>query len=349
MSYLISYNNSLNINYDEFSESSYRNIVVYNNLQENSGNSDNDSVDIDNSYLLNFNSNCKKKKTEELLENTQSRNNEKLYESNSFHNCSASNKSVLDFKNYIINNLNNVNNVNNLNNLNILNNNNTKENKKLIGKKIGKEKENRIKKPKFITENPSEKTLFNFGYFDENTKKTIKDALTSNIKKNNKKRRMYRTDEIIIKFMGKLFKKLINRINIKLKISKSKKFFRYLPDCFIKEYKKMILKAKKKKNLADIDFTLETIFSTEFFKIEKEILKDNIETIKYLKKAENKTIYENSNFYIFKDYKFSQILKEFFNSKEFGMDISVLKDENQEIEYIKEYIIKVEKFVNFFI
>ena len=349
MSSLKSNNNlTLNNNFDEFSEFSNNNANIY-NMSENFENSFyNNETSIINSDLIVFNSNFKKSKTIELFENSENRNSEKFYERNSFHNLS-NNKSFIDLNFYDLKIVNNINKEN-------------KENKEFIGKKIkkGKKAEERIKKPKFIAENPLDKTIFNVGNFDNYSKKMIDEAMNLNNKKKynrknvttnskNKKRRMYRTDEIINKLMGKLFRKLINQINAKLEISKSKKKFKFLPDCYIKKFKSMILKAKKEKNLASVDFTLETIFSTEFFKIEKKIFVNNINTIKYLKESKNKTIYENSNFNIFKDMKFSQILNQFFYSKEFGMDISIFKDEQQEEDYIKEYIFKAKKLLNLFL
>ena len=68
----------------------------------------------------------------------------------------------------------------------------------------------------------------------------------------------------------------------------------------------MILEAKKQKKLAEKDYTLEYIFSTEFSEMEKKnIIKNNINTIKYLKEEKNKAIYENSNFSNYKDMKLS--------------------------------------------
>ena len=303
------------------------------NLSENFGNSlDNNTASMLNSNLFCFNSNFKNNIPNGFYENNQNRNIEESNERHSFHNFSSFTKSFLDLNIFNINNVNNVNNEN-------------KGNNEFIGKKIEKIK----KKSKFITENPLDKTIFNIGDFDKYSKRIIYDALNLITNKKIKiKKRMYRTDEILNKFLHKLFKKLINQINAKLELSQSKKFFKYLPDCYIKKYKSMLFNAKKQKNLANVDFTLETILSTEFDKNGKKIFVDNINTINYLKDEKNKTIYENSNFYIFKDMKFSEILKQFFNSKEFGMDISILKDKAQEEEYIKIYIFKAKKFLNLF-
>ena len=321
---------------DNFNE-----IPDFSSLSGNSENSlDNNAAFMFNSNSLYFNSNLENSIPNDVSENSQSRNIEKLNERHSFHNFSSSNKSFLDLNIFNINNINDVNNVNNEKNEN-------KENSEFIGKKKGRKAEKIKKKSKFITENPSDKTIFNIGDFSNYSKGIIDDAL--NLNTNSEiKRRMYRTDEILNKFLHKFFKKLINQINAKLELSQSKKFFKYLPNCYIKKYKSELFKAKKQKNLADVDFTLETILSTEFDNNRKKIYVDNIKTINYLKEEKNKAIYENSNFYIFKDMQFSKILEQFFYSKEFGMDISILKDKDHKEEYIKKYIFKAKKFINLF-
>ena len=237
-------------------------------------------------------------------------------------------------------------------------NDNNCKNKEFIGKKT--------RRPIFITKNPQNSqnvTIFTNGDFDAFSKKMINDALNNNYKKKkisknedtneqtnnikNKKTRKYRTDEIINKFLGKFFKTTTSKLNEKLEIANSKKFFKNLPPCYIKNYKSMILTAKKSKKIAEMDYTLEKIFSTEFIKIEKKNkLINNVSTINYLKNEKNKSIYENSNYSIFKDIKLSEIFNQYFNSKEFGMEISMLKDQGQKEDYIKDFIFKVKKFFN---
>ena len=228
-------------------------------------------------------------------------------------------------------------------------NNKEKNNKVFIGKKRGKNisKDN----PKFIAENPIAKDIFTIGDFDNYSKKIINEVNNNLIKKDYKikdTRRKYRKDEILIKFMPKLFKEIKNKINKKLKRCKSKKYFKNLPKKYIEEYISMIVNSKKHGSLATIDYTLETIFTTKFNETRNNKLQKNINTIEYLKEENNKYIYENSNFNVYKDLKFSEILKNYFGSKEFGMHISELKDQHQEEDYIKEYILQVKKILNLF-
>ena len=221
------------------------------------------------------------------------------------------------------------------------------DNKKIIGKKFLK----KIKKPKYIAENQMDKTIFSTGDFDNYSKNVINDV--KNWQNKNLiikyQKRKYRKDEILLKFMSKLFKKLISKINKKLTKCKSKQKFNYLPQSYIKGYIRTISKAKKQENIPNIDYTLEDILSTEFDETEKKNkLENNKNTLKYLKEEKNKAIYERSDFFIFKDLKFSELLNIFFNSKEFGMDLSILKDKNEEENYIKEYIFQAKKISNLF-
>ena len=224
---------------------------------------------------------------------------------------------------------------------------NITENKKIIGKKILK----KIEKPKYIAENQMDKTIFSTGDFDNYSKNIINDV--KNWQNKNLiikyQKRKYRKDEILLKFMPKLFKKLISKINKKLTKCKSKHKFKYLPKSYIKKYIGMISKAKKQENIPNIDYTLEDILSIEFDETEKKNkLENNKNTLKYLKEEKNKAIYEKSDLFIFKDLKFSELINNFFNSKEFGMDISILKDKNEEEDYIKEYIFQAKKILNLF-
>ena len=45
--------------------------------------------------------------------------------------------------------------------------------------------------------------------------------------------------------------------------------------------------------------------------------------------------------------KFSQVFKEYLESKEFGFEISNLKKDNENEKYIKDYIVKGKNFLNF--
>ena len=71
----------------------------------------------------------------------------------------------------------------------------------------------------------------------------------------------------------------------------------------------------------------------------------NLSVIKYLEG--NKAVNEKSNFNIIKNMKLSEIFREYLESKEFGLEISALKKDNENDKYIKKYIIKAKTFLNF--
>ena len=72
----------------------------------------------------------------------------------------------------------------------------------------------------------------------------------------------------------------------------------------------------------------------------------NLKVLKYLEN--NKEIGEKSKFNKIKNMKYSQIFNEYLESKEFGKEISTLKQENESDKYIKDYIFKARNFLNFF-
>ena len=244
--------------------------------------------------------------------------------------------------------------------------------------KIKKENNNFIgKKLKFRTDKLKDtKILFNTGKFDDYSEEIFNEAFESFkalASKNRKiknilgetKIRKNMNDEIRTKFMSKFFKCLIKRLNIKLKLVKSKKLFHFLPAIFIKNYTSNILKAKKTKNFSEIDLTFKGILSTNFYgtenisKLKKNKYSLNLSTLEYLE--DNTDINEYLNYNMIKNKKFSQLFQEYLYSKEFKMDIYYLKfkkkkdknkEENKENieddEYIIKYIINAFDFINSF-
>jgi hypothetical protein len=271
------------------------------------------------------------------------------------------------------------------NNINSFNNQGKERNEtnKYLGKKI-----------KFLSDNINDSTIFKLGTFDSYSKKMINKANQlieeeeeyrknkKNVKKKREinpkkekidyeKSRKYDTDLIRSKSVPKLIKSTTNKVNIKLKMAKSKRTFRNLPPKYIKIFISDILKAKKepKGNVSDYNLTLENIYSKEFYgekeeKEEKEKkkknsaknkLKHNKEVLDYLK--ENPIISEKSKFNVFKNMKFSEIFRDYLNSPDFEMDIFKMKykynKEKDRVkverdEYILNYIIKTMKFLKIF-
>ena len=73
---------------------------------------------------------------------------------------------------------------------------------------------------------------------------------------------------------------------------------------------------------------------------------ENLSAINYLKS--NKNIGEKSNFETIKNMKYYEIYDEYLYSKEFKKEISNLKKEGENNNYIKQYIIKAFDLIEFF-
>jgi ribonuclease BN (tRNA processing enzyme) len=156
--------------------------------------------------------------------------------------------------------------------------------------------------------------------------------------------RKQNSDNIRKKIKTRFLKSLKKQINQKLKKAGSKYIFANLQQSFI-------CNLSKEKNKKVLDLTLEEIFSKNFceekeIKVDKEKYEHNLKVLKYLE--DNKEISEKSNFNNIKNMKFSQIFSEYLESKEFGKEISTLKQEKENDKYIKDYIIKARNFLYFF-
>ena len=208
--------------------------------------------------------------------------------------------------------------------------------------------------------------IFNYGTYDNYSKQMIDEALNqtnkmckkevnmdSNLhyqssKKRGKKRkniyqRKQNSDNIRKKIKSRFLKSLKTVINLKLKKAGSKYIFTFLPQSFI-------CNLSKKKNKEVLNLTLKEIFEKNFCD-EKERRADlnkynhNLSVLNYLEK--NQEISEKSNFNIIKNMKYSEIFNEYLKSKEFGLEITTLKQEKENDKYIKNYIIKAINFLDF--
>ena len=271
--------------------------------------------------------------------------------------------SIVDSAGLIFDNKNNFNNHNNIMNERNDNNNIIPKIETIKTKKV---KDNIFlckKKDFYRTNNPQNFAIFNCGIFNKSLRKIIDETLeefyqsstarmdqSNSTKKHNKKvknifKRKDNSDNIRKKIKTRFLKVLRNTVNGRLKIAGSKKLFKFLPQNFT-------CNISKEKNKPILDLTFKEIFSKNFIKDEKECESElkkyyhNLSVLKYLEK--NKEIMENSNYIIFKDMTFSQIFKEYLNSKEFEIEIASLKQEKENDKYIKDYIIKASNLLNFF-
>ena len=179
----------------------------------------------------------------------------------------------------------------------------------------------------------------------------IKNTIKLNKKKEKiKKKRKYKPDDIRKKIKSRFHKIFKNIINIKLKKANSQEFFDFLPQSFVSNISK-----EKNKEVMNMTYRqiLEKDFSKDFFdkknsrkKVKKDKFKRNIKVLRYL--DSHKDISEKSGFNIISEMTYSNILKEYFLSKEFELSVEKLKSENESIDYINEYLIKAKTYISFF-
>ncbi len=135
-----------------------------------------------------------------------------------------------------------------------------------------------------------------------------------------------------------------------MKKANSQEFFDFLPQSFVSNISK-----EKNKEVMNMTYRqiLEKDFSKDFFdkknsrkKVKKDKFKRNIKVLRYL--DSHKDISEKSGFNIISEMTYSNILKEYFLSKEFELSVEKLKSENESIDYINEYLIKAKTYISFF-
>ena len=170
-----------------------------------------------------------------------------------------------------------------------------------------------------------------------------------------KKKRKDKPDDVRKKIKSRFLKTTKNRINQMLKIAKSKEFFDFLPQCFICNISKL-------KNKPIIDMTFKELMSQKFYEDnekkkdklflnkktnpDKKKYENNAKVLKYLE--ENYEICRKSNFNVIGNMKFKDLFKEYLKSEEFEREIEKLKEEQNSVTYIKDYIIKAYGFINYF-
>ena len=184
-------------------------------------------------------------------------------------------------------------------------------------------------------------------------------------KKTNKRKhkerinRKYKPDNIRKKIKSRFFKAIKNRLNKLLHEANSEEFFELLPQCFI-------INITKKKNQPVMNMTFKTVLCYDFIKEEKNEANNkkdfmnkmridikkyekNVKVIEYLEKNENENIRKKSKFDIIGNMTITQLFEEYLKSDEFEKEIVKLKEEETDnINYIKDYIVKSFGFINYF-
>lgn len=163
-----------------------------------------------------------------------------------------------------------------------------------------------------------------------------------NISENRIKRKEL-SDIIRKKIKSKFLKYLKYYVNKRLKDAGSKKEFKFLPLIFIYD-------VSKKTNKSILDLTLKEILSTNFFRGNRENNRNlryyyhNLSVLKYLEK---KKILEKSGFNTIKNMEFRQLYYEYLKSREFQMEISSLKEKENNV-YLQKYLDQANDLIKYF-
>ena len=165
-----------------------------------------------------------------------------------------------------------------------------------------------------------------------------------------KHKRKYKADDIRKKIKARFHKSIKNIINENLRKAGSKKLFTFLPQAFISSI-------ARQTNRYVLNMSFREILQQNFVndldekkyknkKIDLAKYKKNLSVLEYL--DNNPEISKNSGFDIISEMKYCDLLEEYFKSNEFERAIFKLKEENEDEDYIKEYIIKSKNYVKFF-
>ena len=163
-------------------------------------------------------------------------------------------------------------------------------------------------------------------------------------------KRKYKPDDLRKKIKTRFHKSIKNIINENLKQAGSKHIFSFLPQIFISSI-------SREQNHQVLNLTYRELLQKDFISNVDDIkyknkrvdllkYKNNLKTLEYLDK--NPDICEKSGFNLISKMKYGELLEEYFSSREFDKAVNKLYEENEEEEYIKEYIKKAKTYVKFF-
>ena len=176
--------------------------------------------------------------------------------------------------------------------------------------------------------------------------KKIKDKLSYK----QRHKRKYKPDDIRKKIKARFHKSIKNIVNENLRQAGSKYLFSFLPQIFISSI-------SRDKNHQVLNISYRDLIKKHFISNidDKKYKNKNVDLVKYknnLKVLEyldqNPDICERSGFDIISKMKYGDLLEEYFKSYEFEKAINKLREENEEEDYIKEYINKAKTYVKFF-
>ena len=165
-----------------------------------------------------------------------------------------------------------------------------------------------------------------------------------------KHKRKYKPDDIRKKIKARFHKSIKNIINDNLRKAGSKKLFTFLPQVFISSI-------SREKNRRVLNMTFRELLQSNFVNDvdEKKYKNRNVDYAKYKKNLsvleyldKNPEICKNSGFDLISKMKYCDLLNEYFQSDEFERAIFKLREENEDEDYIKEYMNKSKNYVKFF-
>ena len=165
-----------------------------------------------------------------------------------------------------------------------------------------------------------------------------------------KHKRKYKPDDIRKKIKARFHKSIKNIVNENLKKAGSKHTFSFLPQIFISSI-------SREKNHQILNISYRDLLKKDFVsnidekryknkRVDLAKYKNNLNVLEYLDK--NPDICVNSGFDIISKMKYGDLLEEYFNSDEFERAIEKLRQEDEEEDYIREYINKAKTYVKFF-
>ena len=188
----------------------------------------------------------------------------------------------------------------------------------------------------FLAFNPAESRE----YYDK-----YKSSLVFNVWKD-KKTRKEMPDEIRKKIKSRFFKDLRKFINKLFTENDIEKKLEFLPQDFISNISKPENKSMLDKTLEQI--ILENSDDNSENENNEDKNKNNLILLDFLKAKENQNKCKIRKIYNIFNTKIRELFNEYLKSDEFEQSIIRLKEEGNYSEYIKDYIIKAEEFVNYF-
>ena len=176
--------------------------------------------------------------------------------------------------------------------------------------------------------------------------KKIKDKLSYK----QRHKRKYKPDDIRKKIKARFHKSIKNIVNENLRQAGSKYLFSFLPQIFISSI-------SRDKNHQVLNISYRDLIKKDFISniddnkyknknVDLVKYKNNLKVLEYL--DQNPDICERSGFDIISKMKYGDLLEEYFKSYEFEKAINKLREENEEEDYIKEYVNKAKTYVKFF-